>query len=507
MQDTQRKIKLSELLWDIIPVDARLECDVIGLALDSNKVKPGDVFFACVGEKNDGRTFIDHAIANGAVAVIGEALRGKPKLMVREISANQQVPIFALENLPQFIGKIAARFYDYPSRKLDVIGVTGTNGKTSCCHFIAQALEQFQRHCAVIGTIGNGFLEDLSRAALTTPDAISLQRLLAQLEAQKAKAVAMEISSHALDQGRVNGIDLQIAMFTNLSRDHLDYHHDMASYAQAKRRIFNLPFQHAVINADDDCGVQWLQELRGKHQVFGYSLTGANIPGVSMVSASGIKLDSSGMVMGVHTPWGAGLLRSSLLGKFNLSNLLAVLTSLCIMGIPLHEALQGLAQVNTIAGRMEAFGGQAGPLIVVDYAHTPHALGQALLALREHCQKQLWCVFGCGGDRDRGKRVLMGQVAEHCADRLILTDDNPRNEAPEQIICDIANGLYRSAKATVIHNRADAIKYAISHASAGDVILVAGKGHEDYQLIGDERRHFSDREVVQNLMTRKAACR
>jgi UDP-N-acetylmuramoyl-L-alanyl-D-glutamate--2,6-diaminopimelate ligase len=463
---------LSILLKDLIQIPAGEDCEITGLALDSRQVKPGDLFFAYPGTRVDGRDFIAEAKEKGAVAIVSED---------------------TIPNLAAHIGTIAARFYDHPSHHMQVIGVTGTNGKTSCCHFIAQALQT----CGVIGTVGNGLYQNhhhhLQASALTTPDAITLQAQLSEWQKQKIKYVAMEAASHGLAQGRVNGIEFAVAVFTNLSRDHLDYHGDMNSYAAAKRLLFARPdLRYAVLNADDVYGAQWTRELREQSlQVYAYSLKGDR--GVGMVSVHHAEFGDVGIKASVHTPWGEGLLHNPyLIGRFNLSNLLAALTVLGILEMPLETILARLAEVKPVPGRMQVVGGKGKPLAVIDYSHTPDALEKALQALREHCRGKLWCVFGCGGDRDRGKRPLMGKIAEQYADYVVVTDDNPRREEPRQIVAEILTGLMDPAGVVVEHDRRRAITHALSCAQPEDIVLIAGKGHEAYQIIGDEKNSFSD---------------
>ena len=402
------------------------------------------------------------------------------------------------------IEDIASTFYHEPSKKMTVIGVTGTNGKTSCTHFIAQALQKAGRTCGVIGTLGTGVWPNLTPGKYTTPDAIACHRGLAELLQQSAELVAMEVSSHGLDQARVAGVAFDTAIFTNLSRDHLDYHADMDDYAAAKSKLFSWAgLKRAIINIDDPVGERFAREFSGRYQIYTYSLMNKTLAGCKPVLASRIHLNGRDMSAKISSPWGEGSLKANLLGKFNLSNLLAVLTTLCASGVSLDDALQYLHGVKNVTGRMQAFGGGKLPLVVVDYAHTPDALEQALNALREHTRGKLWCVFGCGGNRDHGKRPMMGQVAEHYSDQIVITSDNPRDEDPQSIINDIKAGLLCDWAAETELDRGSAIAHAIDCAQAGDVVLIAGKGHEDYQLVGDQRLGFSDREVAEAAVRKK----
>ncbi len=485
-------LPLSSLLGGKVrlPVDPL----VTGVALDSRRVCPGTLFLALRGGRLDGGAFIDAAIEAGAVAVVREAPADAG------VSMRHGVPVVPMAGLRWHAGEIAARFYGEPSRDLRVVGITGTNGKTSCAHFLAQTLAAEGRPVGVIGTLGNGLFGDLAPATHTTPDAVTLQSLLARLRESGAREVVMEVSSHGLDQGRVHGVRFHTALFTNLSRDHLDYHPDMAHYGRAKRRLFTLPgLRHAVINADDPFGRELIRSLPEGLQVWGYTLEGRDGAPL-MVSGEALRLMPEGIRMRVRTPAGEGVVTSPLLGRFNAANLLAVLTALLAQDVPLERAIERLARLSPVPGRMERFGGGEKPLVVVDYAHTPDALEQVLRTLREH-GRRLWCVFGCGGDRDRGKRPQMGAVAARHADRVILTDDNPRNEAPAAIVADIQRGIpAASAAVSVCHRREAAIEQAIREADAGDVVVIAGKGHEACQLVGDEKRPFSDREVVRRVL-------
>ncbi len=477
-----------------------VDCEVHGITMDSRNVQSGDLFLACSGEASQGHQFIDQAIQSGAAAILYET---PVPMGISEKDLNElPVPAIAFSNLSEYVGEIASRFYDHPSMDMTVVGITGTNGKTSCCHFIAGALHNSGLSCGVIGTLGNGIYGSLKSTTHTTPDAIKLQQILAQMREQGASHVIMEVSSHGIQQHRITGIRFDVALFTNLSRDHLDYHGDLVSYANTKKRLFSMPgLRFAVINSDDSVGRELLQELSEKSssQVkclsFGLSVSESNIQGY------GLKLMSDGLTLQVITPWGHGELSSQLLGRFNASNLLAVLTVLLALKISFSDAVHRLAHLKAVPGRMESLGGQQElPLVVVDFAHTPDALMQVLQALRLHCIGTLWCVFGCGGDRDQGKRPEMGAIAQQYADRIVITNDNPRFESADVIVENILQGMQVSKKmkkqVKVISDRAEAIRYAISHAAANDTVLVAGKGHENYQIVNGVTAPFSDREQV-----------
>jgi UDP-N-acetylmuramoyl-L-alanyl-D-glutamate--2,6-diaminopimelate ligase len=488
---------LSELLKSVYKLAPDWDRPIKGLSSDSQHTQAGDLFIAYLGQPTLWPDYIAAAMQRGAVAVLIEKSTDMPEF-TSQVCNNLSIPIVAINKLASQVGKLAAQFYGHPSAHLQVIGVTGTNGKTSCSQFIAQSLEMSGTACGIIGTIGNGFPGHLQQGIFTTPDSISLQKLLAEFKSQNAQAVSMEVSSHGLAQNRVSGVEFDIGVFTNLTRDHLDYHGSMENYAQEKRKLFFQPgLQYAVINVDDDFGQQLLEELAPRLTVYGYSI---QRQASAAVHASDIKLSSHGISAKITSPWGEGLLRSHLLGRFNLSNLLAAVTVLNILKIPFTDSLHYLAHMPTVRGRMQAFGGGKLPLVVVDYAHTPDALEKALTALREHCHGQLWCVFGCGGDRDKGKRELMGRIAEHHSDQLIITDDNPRHENPQTITDDIIKGLLCPWAVEIEHNRQAAIAHAIGCAQTNDVVLIAGKGHETYQQIGAEKFLFNDAEQVQQQL-------
>lgn len=495
-------MRLSYLLSEIITVPQNLDREITGLSLDSRFTKKGDLFFAYKGYNDDGRNYIKNAIEKGAVAILCEG-----ELKKNELLTEENVPIFFLPNLSSQVGIFAAKFYNYPSQQLTAIGVTGTNGKTSITQFIAEILTKLNQKCGVIGTLGIGFPKNLRMTGLTTPDVITIQQILSEFIKENAKAVAIEASSQGLHQKRLLGVDFKIAVFTNLTRDHLDYHKDMESYALAKQSLFlGNDLKYAVINADDEYGIKLLNSLPTSVQSFAYTVS--NVipvdlpPNIKLISVKNIKLSASGLSAQVSSPWGEGLLHSSLLGRFNLSNLLAVLTVLCLMDQDLTIVLKYISSLKTVSGRMQALGGGKLPLVVVDFAHTPDALEKALLALREHCSGKLWCVFGCGGDKDRGKRSIMGQIAERYSDQVIITNDNPRCEDPKQITDDILQGLLCPWAVEVEHDRWVAISHAIDCAGAGDIILLAGKGHEDYQIIGENKIPFNDLEVAKEALFR-----
>ncbi|MHC6224153.1 UDP-N-acetylmuramoyl-L-alanyl-D-glutamate--2,6-diaminopimelate ligase [Pseudomonas sp. X10] len=451
------------------------------LTLDSRVVRPGDLFLAVPGAKVDGRTHIADALAKGAAAVAYEE-QGATVLPITD------VPLIPVKGLIGQLSDIAGRFYGEPSRQLDLVGVTGTNGKTSVTQLLAQALDALGQRCGLIGTLGTGFYGELQSGRLTTPDPVAVQSTLNDLKKSGAKAVAMEVSSHALDQGRVAALAFDIAVMTNLSRDHLDYHGSMEAYEAAKGRLFAWPdLRCRVVNLDDEFGLRLASE-HAESRLISYSLQDP----LATLFCKEAHFDDDGVRAVIVTPQGEHALRSRLLGRFNLSNMLAAVAALLALDYPLDEILKVTPQLQGPVGRMQRLGGGDKPLVVVDYAHTPDAFEKVLEALRPHARGQLLCLFGCGGDRDRGKRPLMAEVAERLADRVLVTDDNPRSEDPQRIFDDIRPGFARVETVEFVAGRGQAIAHLIASSGADDVIVLAGKGHEDYQEINGERHDFSD---------------
>ncbi|MGA8863318.1 MAG: UDP-N-acetylmuramoyl-L-alanyl-D-glutamate--2,6-diaminopimelate ligase [Gallionella sp.] len=513
---------------------AALKVPVTRLVTDSRSVQRGDTFVAYPGEKADGRQFIANAIMNGANAVIYETLSSGQQGEVQRFVWNDawQVPSLAVADLRHKAGWLADAVYGSPSESLWVVGITGTNGKTSTSHWIAHALSDAGKRCAVIGTLGNGFINGnadvLQATANTTPDAVRVHGLLADYLREGAQSVAMEVSSHALSQGRVNAVRFNVAMLTNLSRDHLDYHGDMQSYAAAKRKLFDWQqLDFVVLNLDDPFGAELAEQLafdEGRRaasartaadpvqhgpvtEVIGYgmgdeALQLAERLGLRMVYGNLQEMSGQGLTLAVHSSWGAAQLGSTLVGRFNAANLLGSLAVLLVSGVALGDAVRALARVQPVPGRMQRLGTAQQPTVVVDYAHTPDALEKVLLALREISMAsggRLLCVFGCGGDRDRGKRAMMGKVAEMHSDFCIVTSDNPRGENPREIIAEITGGMDRENHEIIVE-RAAAIQSAIRMARPGDTVLIAGKGHEDYQEINGVRHPFNDVSEAQQAL-------
>ncbi len=468
------------------------EVELSDMTLDSRSVKTGCLFVAVKGHQTDGRRYITQALQKGASAVLFEADSVQQHL---HIQYENGVPLIAYYGLSEQLSAIADKFYASPSCRLTLVGVTGTNGKTTVAQLLAQWTQLLGHTAGVMGTIGNGLYGQLKAAANTTGSALEIQASLADFAAQGAEFAAIEVSSHGLVQHRVDALHFAAVIFTNLSRDHLDYHHSMANYAAAKKRLFTeLNSAHQIINADDHIGAQWLAELP---QAVAVSCDPAFQPRHNpWLKAERIIFKGNGALIAFRSSWGDGELHSPLIGAFNVSNLLLVGATLLALGYSVAQLSDSVAKLKGVCGRMEMLTAPHKPTAIVDYAHTPDALEKALIAARQHCHGKLWCIFGCGGDRDRGKRPLMAQIAERLADRVIATDDNPRTEDKQQIMADILAGFEQPQRVSVIHDREQAIRSAIESAVENDVILIAGKGHEDYQIIGTSKQHFSDQETV-----------
>ncbi|MFU9137282.1 UDP-N-acetylmuramoyl-L-alanyl-D-glutamate--2,6-diaminopimelate ligase [Erwinia tasmaniensis] len=486
---------LSDLLAPWVPGAPSLPLHE--MILDSRMAAAGDLFVAIKGHEADGRRFIPQAIAQGVAAVIadadGEAEDG-------HITVMHGVPVIYLAQLSQRLSALAGRFYQQPGEKLKLTGITGTNGKTTTTQLLAQWANLLGETGAVMGTVGNGLYGQLAPTENTTGSAVEVQQTLHTLVEKGATLAAMEISSHGLVQHRVAALPFAAAAFTNLSRDHLDYHGDMTRYEAAKWLLFS---EHQVgqtiVNADDEVGRRWLAKLPDAVAV---TMDNNLQPGCRgrWLSATRVDYHDNGARISFDSSWGTGEIESRLMGAFNVSNLLIALATLLALGYPLAKLVATGHQLQPVAGRMEVFTAPDKPTVVVDYAHTPDALEKALQAARLHCKGQLWCVFGCGGDRDKGKRPLMGAIAEQFSDVVVITDDNPRSEDPGAIVADILSGLLDAGRARVMPGRAEAVTNAVMQARAGDIVLVAGKGHEDYQIVGNRRLDYSDRNTVARLL-------
>jgi UDP-N-acetylmuramoyl-L-alanyl-D-glutamate--2,6-diaminopimelate ligase len=478
------------------------DVEITDLALDSRHVAPGAAFLACPGRVTHGLAHAAAAVERGAVAVLWEPVPG-----VEAPALPPHVVVVAIPGLRRLAGELADRFFGRPSAELRVAGFTGTNGKTTCAYLLAQAADLVGRRAMYLGTIGFGRPGALRDPGLTTPDVVSVHRRLAAARDDGARAMSLEVSSHALDQDRVAAVRFDTAVFTNLTRDHLDYHGTLGAYAEAKARLFRVPgLPRAVINVRDEFGARLAASLDPSVErvVFAASNELWAEPGSGWIRLPEMRTTPAGLTLHVESSWGAGTLRSRLVGEFNAENLLAVLGVLLGWGVPLQQALIALSTCAAPPGRMEAFGGGAQPLALVDYAHSPDALAKVLDAARVHARGRVFCVFGCGGDRDPGKRPLMGAIAEAHADLVVVTDDNPRSEDSRAILEQILGGMRAPDAAHVIADRAEAIHYALAEADAGDVVVVAGKGHEDYQVVGTATRPFSDRAVVLDALGAEA---
>ncbi len=471
------------------------------LCADSRQVSRGDVFFAVSGAQQDGASFISMALERGAVAIIHESPVND---VVVEAARRRQVPMLHDSALKEHMGIFAARHYDDPSSHMKVVAVTGTDGKTSVSHFVAQAIDGItatgESSCGIIGTLGNGFYKKLAAGTHTTPDALTVQALLADMLSQRAAYVSMEASSHGLEQGRLNGVHVEVAVLTNLGRDHLDYHLSLEAYRQAKSRLFAWPnLQSAVLNIQDEFG-RSLWDTHHRHYpttVYGIGDRDFDLAQTEDWVWGRIKeFHGRGFLLELSSPEGGFDIEVPLLGGFNAKNVLAVAGALRRLGYGIDEVAKAIGALRPVRGRMQLLERAGHPSVIIDYAHTPQALETVLRESRRHVVGRLHCVFGCGGNRDAGKRPLMGGIAARFADTVIVTDDNPRNESPQKIVADILAGCGNAGSVSVVHDRAQAIMNAISGAKPGDVVLVAGKGHETYQEIAGEKKPFSDQSVV-----------
>lgn len=483
------------------PVPAELNATVTGVQMDSRLLCKGDLFIACFGRHHDARDYIDEAVAVGAAAILAES--GESWQGVRVI---QDVPVICVDNLSSRISEIASRFYANPSAKLNVIGITGTNGKTSCSQFIAQSLTAMNYQCGVIGTLGYGICGSLKETQLTTPDAVFTQMALAEMVRDGVDPVVMEVSSVGLHQKRVKAVRFDTAIFTNLTRDHLDYHKSMEAYAENKKKLFTSEgLRNAIVNLDDPYALSMINSIAKDVEISTYSINNS----IATVYAEQLTLTRQGFDAVIKTPIGVGKVTGKLIGYFNFSNLLAVITALISYlsrdkEVQLEELFKHISNLKPVTGRMEIIGDSDEITAIVDYAHTPDGLRSALAALRDHFDGNIWCVFGCGGNRDKGKRPMMGEIAEKYANKLIIADDNPRNEQGDKIVEHILSGISDRSAVFVIRDRAEAISFAVENASAGDVVLVAGKGHETYQDIGGNKLIFSDANQVRLALKKRS---
>jgi UDP-N-acetylmuramoyl-L-alanyl-D-glutamate--2,6-diaminopimelate ligase len=501
---------LSELLEGFNAVEPILDINILDVASSSRQVVPGALFVALQGGTTHGIDFAIDAVKAGAVAVMYSAQDEYSQKRIGLLSKQINTQWIGVDNLDRVNGEIVSRFYGEPSKALTIIGVTGTDGKTSVTHLVTQALTRLNKVTASIGTIGYGIGDKRQPTTHTTPDAITLQSYLHEFREQQCEYVVMEVSSHALDQYRVNGCDFDIAVLTNLGRDHLDYHGTREAYAAAKERLFReFELSGKVVNADDEFGRSLCEQPEtsalirfsaqplssGSNDVQSDPTTGAEVRLIKC------DITDRGLCMQVASPIGEIIADTALMGRFNIENTLACISTLIALGFDRAQIQLAVTELQPIPGRMEKFKGESDqPVVVVDFAHTEQALRASLTTSREYTAGKIWCVFGCGGDRDQGKRGGMGQAAEQLADRVIITNDNPRTESPEQIAQEILSGLSHPEKVSVVYSRLAAIEFALSEAGADDLVVIAGKGHELEQIIGLERYPFSDRHVVKRIL-------
>jgi len=474
---------------------------ISGVSLDSRLIEPGDVYIAVAGATTHGVLYAAAAIESGAVAVLASSDGFHQQAHIVKALLDANCVVVEVPDLESQIAEIASRFYGAPDQSLTLIAVTGTDGKTSVCRFISQAFAAANKSCGYIGTLGWGLGADLQNTALTTPDAVTLRRMLAELRDQGAQLVALEASSHGIAEGRLDGLSLDVAVLTNLGRDHLDYHKTLSAYRAAKSRLFSWSGLSAVVlNGCDAFGQELLADSLVDRYVYfakddeSLAIT-TQTDSVVSISATRVETSDAGLKFTLNEGSEVGVVTTPLLGSFNVDNILACYASLRACGVAANEACHCASAVSSVEGRMERFGNANTPTVVVDFSHTPQALAVAIEAARVHCTAKLWVVFGCGGDRDPGKRAPMAAAAE-AADKVILTDDNPRGENSQDIIDDAIAGFKNPSKVIVIADRASAIAFAIDQAAIDDLVLIAGKGHENYQIIGNVQYHFSDREQV-----------
>jgi UDP-N-acetylmuramoyl-L-alanyl-D-glutamate--2,6-diaminopimelate ligase len=493
--ESAQRQSLTALLAGIGDMSGVPEIEVSGLQLDSRKVDHGDLFVALHGHQSHGLEHAEQAISQGAAAIIYDP---EGAIFLDE-KIGQRVPVVPVQTLDQKLGMLADRFFGHPSRSVDVIGITGTNGKTSCSHFLAEALGADGK-AGVIGTLGWGAPGRLKSTTHTTPDAIEVHRILNGLRAEGYRYVAIEASSHGLVQGRLNGVCFKGAVYTNLSRDHLDYHQTMEAYQEAKLLLLDAPgLKFVVMNAQDDMAYAILRRVRGLNCLGFCSTDYRPDLDIPLLRFGSVRHQPGGVEFTLQYEGESAPLKTAVYGDFNVENLTATMAVLLCLGFTFSRALKALASVSAVPGRMENIRlGDRGA--VIDYAHTPNALASVLESMRKHCAGKLWAVFGCGGDRDRGKRPQMGAVADRLADRLVITDDNPRSEDPEGIICNILEGISRQ-DATIIRDRREAIRFALENSGPDDLVLIAGKGHENTQEIDGVKHSFSDRKVVNEILS------
>lgn len=478
------------------------DTEIAGITLDSRAVKTGFLFCAYPGEKADGRRFIEKAIEQGAAAIAYEPKDFAQEADLKLLATQTNVAFIPIPELQKQVSTLIATAHAKSLGAMSLIAVTGTNGKTSITHYLSQAFSAIEQPCGVLGTVGWGLYNSLNETSLTTPDPITVVECLVAMQKQGATKIAMEVSAHALTQGRVTGLRFDTALFTNLTQDHLDYYHDMEHYGLAKAALFSWPeLKHAVINLDDPYAEKIVKHIAPGVEIIGYTQGNPTISlPEKIISAEEIICLEAGYRCTINSSWGSAPLTTRLIGRFNLSNLLACLGVLLSHSVSFEKSIALAEQLHPVAGRMQVLGGGKHPLIIVDYAHTPDALEKALLALREHLTGKLFCIFGCGGERDPMKRPIMAKIAQEQSDYVVVTQDNPRMEPWNRIVSDIEKGFTDTSNVAIIASREEAIRHAIKKATAKDVVLIAGKGHENYQIIGEQKFDYNDCACVNSIL-------
>lgn len=500
--------QLSALLAPYCAIPPSFDVMLKGITSDSREVSPQDLFLTSCPPMGEGAPYIEAAVRGGAAAVVRNSPTEEIHMGFLQSPEGHEIPQISLPSLAHRMGPIASSFYQHPSRQFPVIGITGTNGKTTISFLLAQALTALHQPNWVVGTLGYGVWNDLTSSGFTTPMPVGLQKILFEASQQGIKTIAMEVSSHSLVQHRVAGMNFDAAVFTNLTRDHLDFHGDMAHYGAAKKQLLDWPHLKArIINLDDAFGYElakhYEETLNDKESFLWYAQEASKKNPSPRIFFKNVSYDEKGIEGHVVTPQGELFLKSKLLGVFNGSNLLAAIAVLIHLGYPLKHIENVLPQLHGAPGRMQVMNATTGPKVVIDYAHTPDALESTLKALRPYAKGRVLCVMGCGGQRDPGKRPLMGNVASQHSDVVIITSDNPRFESPEAIIEDIMKGIKKGVSYHVEVDRRKAIEWALENATPLDLILIAGKGHESYQQVKEEFHHFSDEEEVQKWIDAK----
>lgn len=489
-------MRLSKILQNITTLQY-LDCDVQNMHTDSRLLAKNDLFIAIKGHNIDARDFIPKALQNQVCAILAESDEND------YIQIVDNIQIIYLQDLSLKVSKIAANYYDNPSADTPVVGITGTNGKTTISQLVAQWASLLNKKAATLGTIGNGFYNNLKKAENTTGGPLQIQQMLSEFNKQNADLVVMEVSSHGLVQNRVSSVDFAVTAFTNLTQDHLDYHKTMENYFDAKQLLFTqFNPNYQVINIDDNYGQILIDNIIDQSNIIAVSCKNSNLANKfkNYIYVTKAQFNNNGINISIKSNFTQNKevsFNTKLIGPFNVSNILIAMAIMLGLNYDINNLLKTIEQLSPVIGRMEVFSAENKPTIIVDYAHTPDALEKALQACKIHTKNKLWCIFGCGGDRDKGKRPLMGKIASDLADEVIITDDNPRTENNQAIIKDITANI---ENANIINDRFSAIEYAINNADKTDIILVAGKGHEDYQIIGDKTIDYSDRESAKKIL-------